>query len=85
MIGNAVKICIPRRPAAMARITRSARAMKIINGQMWRRRVTIFGSGSEVSFVLKIKYDLEKILRHLVEEFTWMLPRRGRAQTSREI
>ena len=55
MIGNAMKMCIPRRPAAMARITRSARAMKIINGQMWRRAVTIFGSGSEVSFVLKMK------------------------------
>ena len=55
MIGNAVKMCIPRRPAAMARIMRSARAMKIINGQTCRRTVATFGSGSEVSFVLKMK------------------------------
>ena len=55
------KIIQPRRPALRARRTSSAKVMRIISGQMWRRTVASFGSGSDLSFGLKIRYDLEKV------------------------
>ena len=38
-----------------------ANVMRIISGQMWRSTVASFGSGSDLSFGLKIRYDLEKV------------------------
>ena len=35
-----------------------AKVIRIISGQMWRRTVASFGSGSDLSFGLKIRYDL---------------------------
>ena len=42
------------------RKTRLATVTRNIQGQMCRRTVATLGSGSEVSFGLKIRYDLEK-------------------------
>ena len=58
---RAGKISQPRRPALRARRTSSAKVMRIISGQMWRRTVASFGSGSDLSFGLKIRYDLKKV------------------------
>ena len=38
----------------------SAKVITTINGQMWRRTVASFGSGSDLSFGRKIRYDLEE-------------------------
>ena len=59
-MSRAGKISQSRRPALRARSTSSAKVIRIINGQMWRRTVASFGSGSDLSFGLKIRYDLEK-------------------------
>ena len=56
----------PRRPALRARRTSSATVIRIINGQMWRRTVASFGSGSDLSFGLKIRYDLEETQRKVL-------------------
>ena len=58
---RAGKISQPRRPALRARRTSSANVIRIISGQMWRRTVASFGSGSDLSFGLKIRYDLDKV------------------------
>ena len=42
------------------RKTRLATVTRNIQGQMCRRTVATLGSGSEVSFGLKIRYDLEE-------------------------
>ena len=58
---SAGKISQPRRPALRARRMSSAKVITSINGQMWRRTVASFGSGSDLSFGLKIRYDLEEV------------------------
>ena len=58
---RAGKISQPRRPAVRTRRTMLAKVMRIISGQMWRRTVASFGSGSDLSFGLRIRYDLEKV------------------------
>ena len=50
-----------RRPAVRTRRIILAKVIRIISGQMWRRTVASFGSGSDLSFGLKIRYDLEKV------------------------
>ena len=75
---RAGKISQPRRPAVRTRRTILAKVMRIISGQMWRRTVASFGSGSDLSFGLKIRYDLVGITtqRKVLKEITLMLPRR---------
>ena len=58
---RAGKMSQPRRPAVRTRRRILAKVIRIINGQMWRRTVASFGSGSDLSFGLKIRYDLKKV------------------------
>ena len=48
----------PSRPAVRTRRTILAKVIRSIRGQMWRRTVASFGSGSDLSFGLRIRYDL---------------------------
>ena len=75
---RAGKISQPRRPAVRTRRTMLAKVIRIIRGQMWRRTVASFGSGSDLSFGLKIRYDLvgiTTIKRKVQKEVTLMRPR----------
>ena len=56
---------------------RLATVTRNIHGQMRRITVASFGSGSDLSFGLKIRYDLEEVStqRKVQEEVTWRLPR----------
>lgn len=76
---RAGKMSHPRRPALRVRRMSSAKVIRIISGQMWRSTVASFGSGSDLSFGLKIRYDLEGVTtkRKMLEEVTLRLPRRA--------
>ena len=50
----------PESPAMNTRKMRLATVMRNIHGQMRRITVASFGSGSDLSFGLKIRYDLEE-------------------------
>ena len=63
---RAGKMSQPRRPAVRTRRTMLAKVIRIISGQMWRRTVASFGSGSDLSFGLKIRYDLEETQRKVL-------------------
>ena len=70
----------PRRPAVTVRRTILAKVIRIISGQIWRRTVVSFGSGSDLSFGLKIRYDLEKFRGKWCYEVTLMLPMKAKVR-----
>ena len=74
---RAGKMSQPRRPAVRTRRRILAKVIRSIRGQMWRRTVASFGSGSDLSFGLKIRYDLVGITtqRKVQKEVTLMRPR----------
>ena len=55
---RAGKIRGPESPAMHTKKKRLATVMRNIQGQMRRSTVASFGSGSDLSFGLKIRYDL---------------------------
>ena len=57
---RAGKIRGPESPAMHTKKKRLATVMRNIHGQMRRSTVASFGSGSDLSFGLKIRYDLEE-------------------------
>ena len=57
---RAGKMSQPARPAIKTRKARLATVTRNIHGQMCRITVASFGSGSDLSFGLKIRYDLDK-------------------------
>ena len=54
-MNNAGKMSQPVSPAIATRKMRLANVTRIINGQMCRSTVASFGSGSDLSFGLKIR------------------------------
>ena len=58
---RAGKMSQPVSPAVNTKKARLATVIRNIQGQMCRSTVASFGSGSDLSFGLKIRYDLEKV------------------------
>ena len=58
---SAGKMSQPAIPEMNTKNTRLATVMRNIQGQMCRITVASLGSGSDLSFGLKIRYDLEKV------------------------
>ena len=57
---RAGKMSQPASPAVNTKKARLATVTRNIQGQMCRITVASFGSGSDLSFGLKIRYDLEE-------------------------